>query len=1394
MIPLDKNDITEYHGLRQNDRRPASERMHLLNYSMGRRFLPPTMTFTPRYGWKYHNISSVPLDFLGQAPKLLSNNNTTLPPSSPSPKEDIIDHASSTLTFLPIPPETTSSSPASSSSSAAVVVADNTIGRTRIIPQDPYGDAKRIKLSPSPADDHRFPSSTATVVTNDSSSSTATATKTAVSSLSPSAATPTMASHTSTTHNIVIPKAALYVFYGKRPRRTQLSNSNYHTWDNGAKPHELKFTSLFVCPVTKERFAAGRYGDEGKYKVVNDIYTLAQVVWFSKKTLAEHGAAARAFDCLNFRDGSSQRFGDEVPFLVGQGPKLPSIPEKIKQELDAAPLVVVAAGQATTKTESGGGGGGGVGTTAISTAKGRIISRSLTGHEDLLRLFLGLNDKFRVPPQAWEYLTIRDLRQLPLISKKNRENLKRVEYTRCRDGKDYLVPFPGFPGLLSTPTDLKIGAGLFQHQLASLEVMHRAENSSRSFGALRGGILGDAPGLGKTITMLGLIASTVGVRPINPPEFWDSDGIEEGWKLLRSNVAFKENILGALKPIRSWVNSYIPKSSRNYGIYQEVTSYVSPPFTDGRLSTIREFELHVTRNLRPFVPSSQLELFRENIVDLKAGLDKRNRKLLMSEEGRRLSWERRLVPSCGTLIVVPDALLEHWCLQIRKHLNLKVFAEENEVQQSGGIVYLDGIGDLVEIEDGRKTLRNVSFAVETAQPWQLSQYAIVITTFSRCNSEFQREVAAGRMEGIETAGQVGSRRKNKRGRDAVESDSGMHSPLLRMRWFRVVVDEGHELGTHDAGSSVASFINQIAAERRWVLSGTPTTGDEDDQEYSAKALDQLQRLLFFLRHPKYGNFPSTSNAHASPYLDSDQGSVRTKKARDTWTANVKNPFLAKKDKGKEELLCVLKEIMVMHRKEDINLPKPIFRQIEIDVLIPGEVESALRNDITSNITLVSKLDHYLHSSEFQSLVDQSQAEYIVKTVREARQALLDRGGHLQVEDELTTAIAEFENMGKDDLRPIKAVVYSSETANLLSVADWVIRMLGFESVAELSTSAHISDISSELNRFRHGFKECRTCPVCQRENEVKGNIGIGGCTNTLLEVVTLSSPRIRMLVEPERICRTYNVPLDRLGGEALSSYSKSRKFWRVGDQLEIDIRDPHSLHPKRASEEVWRTFGSDGCRHLAEIDAFQGRDWYFGPLPFDGTTDRIEVVLSKWQTCGRFHSHGRWYQGPRLLDKPVERIKEDVFVLSLDAGLSHGLDLSFVTHIFLLEPIEDAALLEQVTSRAHRLGATGPVVVETVNTFFKASEGVQVALRGIEEGKGANSVNMLLPDKEKTLRKVVCQHCYRQFDSITIAEKHEQTNCPRNPENVHVVDPFHVSSVYREIRPPLAPTAETTNA
>lgn len=60
------------------------------------------------------------------------------------------------------------------------------------------------------------------------------------------------------------------------------------------------------------------------------------------------------------------------------------------------------------------------------------------------------------------------------------------------------------------------------HQRADMQHMGRAESPAGwRFGQLRGGLLADEPGLGKTVTMIALILSTWGTLPKTPAGFWD---------------------------------------------------------------------------------------------------------------------------------------------------------------------------------------------------------------------------------------------------------------------------------------------------------------------------------------------------------------------------------------------------------------------------------------------------------------------------------------------------------------------------------------------------------------------------------------------------------------------------------------------------------------------------------------------------------------------------------------------------------------------------------------------------------------------------------------------------------------------------------------------------------
>mmetsp|Transcript_31405 Transcript_31405/g.65726 ORF Transcript_31405/g.65726 Transcript_31405/m.65726 type:complete len:450 (+) Transcript_31405:1-1350(+) len=435
-------------------------------------------------------------------------------------------------------------------------------------------------------------------------------------------------------------------------------------------------------------------------------------------------------------------------------------------------------------------------------------------------------------------------------------------------------------------------------------------------------------------------------------------------------------------------------------------------------------------------------------------------------------------------------------------------------------------------------------------------------------------------------------------------------------------------------------------------------------------------------------------------------------------------------------------------------------------------------------------------------VDEAQANFIANEIKKERLELENRGGALL---DGVTALTAATDLAKNfvDRRPIKAVVYSNSHNNLLDVAEYLYGSFDSENIAEMM-EGKIEHMSYELGRFRNNYKEGKNCPICGGWNDYTGK-KLTSCSNGLVEVSDKDGNTY--LVEKERIVRAVSevefnsldariafgnpVDIDRLEGAPLTKYGPSpTKYWRVGDCLLIDARDPHPLLQKRWSEEKWAAYGSATCVELAESDGFEGRDNYLGELPNhpDGDVREVVVKLRKWQPCGRFHSRPRWdmrrkqnvgwYTGPTLEDVEMLTQKEDTFLLLLDASLSHGLDLSFVTHMYLLEPIDDAAHMEQVTSRAHRLGCTGPVTIETIHTWHQLDTNAKHVAKQV-----ASTLEDETDESKKRTSTAICDHCYRSFANLGLAKEHELT-CDRNPNGNAIVDPFHLSSVYRDIRPP----------
>lgn len=112
------------------------------------------------------------------------------------------------------------------------------------------------------------------------------------------------------------PKAALHIVYGKAPRRKVVSGDHFHSFHDGGPAHILRWTCIFVCPISGELFVAVPYPSGGSTVIdqfpseQNHYQPIWGRYWFPKKLQAEHGAAAAAHDCMVYRDRIARLAGN----------------------------------------------------------------------------------------------------------------------------------------------------------------------------------------------------------------------------------------------------------------------------------------------------------------------------------------------------------------------------------------------------------------------------------------------------------------------------------------------------------------------------------------------------------------------------------------------------------------------------------------------------------------------------------------------------------------------------------------------------------------------------------------------------------------------------------------------------------------------------------------------------------------------------------------------------------------------------------------------------------------------------------------------------------------------------------------------------------------------------
>ncbi|KAI4632171.1 uncharacterized protein J4E87_001642 [Alternaria ethzedia] len=222
----------------------------------------------------------------------------------------------------------------------------------------------------------------------------------------------------------------------------------------------------------------------------------------------------------------------------------------------------------------------------------------------------------------------------------------------------------------------------------------------------------------------------------------------------------------------------------------------------------------------------------------------------------RIPPTRQLVLSSATIIVVPRNLLHQWQSEIQKHV----------LPGDLRILVVDSVTKRAKTKITHPTDETMDFRSELPAPTELMKFDVVLLTRNR----FEQEIQDGQDEQGRRMGSGASRVCNcpyigaTRIPDCscVDTDRVYDSPLKKIHWLRIIIDEGHSFSSSD--SNAVLVAKQIQAERRWVVSGTPAkslVGVEVDMSTVDPETDPvLQRELAIEKRKMFNDDPESAKA------------------------------------------------------------------------------------------------------------------------------------------------------------------------------------------------------------------------------------------------------------------------------------------------------------------------------------------------------------------------------------------------------------------------------------------------------------------------------------------------------------------------------------------------------
>lgn len=564
--------------------------------------------------------------------------------------------------------------------------------------------------------------------------------------------------------------------------------------------------------------------------------------------------------------------------------------------------------------------------------------------------------------------------------------------------------------------------------------------------------------------------------------------------------------------------------------------------------------------------------------------------------------------SPATLIVVPPELVQHWKYQLFLHT-------------APGCL--------------RVTVYDTGQTRKTLPQYLAWEHDIVITTFSVLSTEWNSK------------------------------DPLKCSPLAQVYWSRIVLDEGHALGSLGVTSRL-QMVTSLKAESRWCLTGTPV---QSNKSSTLATMRQIQPILAFLHDEYLGLLPSWQEAIEKPIKIAPEVSI--------W-----------------RMFLYFSRTMARSSKSSLRtLPKLQKKITQLDFTATHAASYSSLIDLVRFNLITSD---WFDPDHKESLMSKSQASRATSFLFNVALACNVAGVcDLQVSNEDLWDTLELLSDRQGLQMPSKDT--------FISGPPYLDEIHPLRRIEDTLCHGGICDTCSQYYRILFVTPcACITCVDCTAIDRYK-------CSHCG-EPYTMhaSTDPTRLLDNPHP---KWDVPKELI------------EFQPAYAQRGAEGKSEGAWQP------MWKETDSSKCVYLIKrlkglgiipqntdtSDAFNGDDeepnkaivftqfWHHALL--------IERVLN--QHASRRHI-ALYRKQMSQMEKASEinrfRKDPDCRVMLMDESGALGLDLSFVNYVFLMEPIPNASLEDQVISRAHRMGATRQVLVETI-----------IMARSIEEHMAINT-------------------------------------------------------------------------